>query len=95
MAPVPIRAAHQRRSPLSAATLPVAQGPAACVIHDNPEWIPSFEEPFAGAAVHFAVCEVPSGAEAPDRAEPDAGAEAGRVPATQQIVRFQGERLRA
>lgn len=73
---------------MSAATLPVVQGPAVDIIHDNPEWIPPVEETFA-------VCEVPSGAEATHGAEPEAVAEAGRDPVAKQIVRFRAERLRA
>lgn len=38
---------------MSAATLPAAQRPAVYIIHDNPEWIPPFEEAFAAEGVDF------------------------------------------
>lgn len=38
---------------MSAAALPAAQRPAVYIIHDNPEWIPPFEEAFAAEGVDF------------------------------------------
>lgn len=38
---------------MSAAALPAAQRPAVYIIHDNPEWIPPFEEAFAAEGVGF------------------------------------------